>query len=253
MGFCDTHIHLLDPAAKGMADVQVMAAAASGIDFFIQPGVRVTDWDAMLALTEHHQQVYAAPGIHPMGADQWDDKVAFRLKGLTRHPKVVAIGEIGLDAVVGPAQEVQEQTLRAQLKIALDAGLPVILHCRHKNGALLDILRELEIGQRVGGVWHGFSAGCSFARQVVALGFFLGIGPILLRNNVRKLAEVVAGLPAGTLVLETDYPDMAAEPADLLKIAAKVALLRNISLEETVQITTGNARRLFPKLQDNNR
>lgn len=253
MGFCDTHIHLLDPATKGLADVQVTAAVAAGIDLLIQPGVRATDWDGMLALTEQHQQVYAAPGIHPMCGDQWDDKAASRLKELTRHPKVVAIGEIGLDAVVGPAQEVQEQVLRAQLKIALNSGLPVILHCRQKQGALLKILQEFDVGRRVGGVWHAFSASPAFARQVVALGFSLGVGPILLRNNVRKLPEVVTGLPATALVLETDWPDMTTSPVDLLKVAEQVALLRGVSLEETAQMTTGNALRLFPKIQDNNR
>jgi len=253
MSFCDTHIHLLDPQTENSADVRVTTAAAAGIDFLIQPGVRATDWDAMLALAEQHQQVYAAPGIHPMCGEHWDDKAALGLKKLARHPKVVAIGEIGLDAEVGPAQDVQEQVLRAQLQIALDAGLPVILHCRHKNGALLNILRELEIGRRVGGVWHGFSASPEFARQVVDLGFSLGVGPILLRDNARKLPASVSALPATALVLETDFPDMTSDPCDLLKIGEQVARLLGLSLEETAQMTTGNARHLFPKLQDNDR
>jgi len=253
MRFCDTHIHLVATGAEEMSDIWVKSAAAAGIDCLIQPGVRIGDWDALVCLTERHASVYAAPGIHPMCADQWGDEAALRLKELTRHQKVVAIGEIGLDAVAGPAQEVQERVLRAQLQIALDHDLPVLLHCRQKNGALLAILRELDIGRRIGGVWHAFSGSSAFARELVDLGLSIGVGPILLRNNARKLLAAVTGLPAGALVLETDCPDMAAGPADLLKVAAKVALLRNISAEETAQITTGNARRLFPKLQDNNR
>ncbi len=250
MHLCDTHIHL---SAVGGADACLSQASKAGINALIQPGVRIAGWDEMLRLAERHAHVYAAPGVHPMCADQWDDEAALRLRESVRQPKVVAIGEIGLDAAVAPAMEVQEKVLRAQLQIALDAGLPVLLHCRHQNGALLNILRELDIGPRVGGIWHGFSASLAFARQVVALGFALGIGPILLRDHVRKLPEVVAGLPAGALVLETDYPEMAADPADLLKVAEKVALLRGINLEQTAQMTTSNARRLFPKLQDSNR
>lgn len=253
MQFCDTHIHLLDPAARGIADLQVEAAAATGINLLIQPGVRVTDWDAMLALTEQHQQVYAAPGIHPMCADQWDDKTALRLKELTRHPKVVAIGEIGLDAVVGPMPEIQERALRAQLRIALNAGLPVQLHCRQKNGALLAILRELNVGYQIGGVWHGFSGSSIFARELVALGFYIGVGPLLLRSNVRKLQEVVAALPLSSLVLETDLPDMARAPADLLKVAEKIAEIKSLPLSDVAQITTANALELFDKLRGSNR
>jgi len=253
MRFCDSHIHLLDPATPGAGKALLDATVAAGIDCLIQPGVRPTDWDAMLGLAERYQQVYVAPGIHPGYADQWNDEAALRLKELTRHPKVVAIGEIGLDAVVGPAQEVQEQALRAQLQIALAAGLPVILHSRHKNGALLDILRELEVGRRVGGVWHGFSAGPAFARQVVALGFFLGVGPILLRHNARKLPATVVQVEADALVLETDFPDMISDSTDLLKVAAALAQLRGISLAEAARLTTDNAQRLFLKLQDHPR
>lgn len=253
MRFCDTHIHLSGGVdAEGVAACLAEASAA-GIGSLIQPGVRIADWDDMFALAERHPQVYIAPGLHPRHADEWDDQAAQQLRDLVTHPKVVAVGEIGLDGAVASAIEMQEKVLRAQLLIALDAGLPVILHSRHKQGKLLDILTDLKVGQRVGGVWHGFSAGLAFARQVVDLGFSLGVGPVLLRDNVRKLPEAVAGLPAGALVLETDYPDMATGPADLLKVAEKVALLRDIPLEVAAQITTDNARRLFPKLQENNR
>ena len=205
----------------------------------------MADWEGMIALADRHTQVYAAPGLHPMHADQWNDDVATRLRELARHPKAVAIGEIGLDAAAASPIKIQEKVLRAQLQIALDAGVPVMLHCRHKNGMLLDILRELDIGRRVGGVWHGFSASLPFARQVVAQGFCVGIGPILLRDNVRRLPEAVTDLPASALLLETDAPDMTPMSTDLLKVAQKVADLRGISLSQTARSTTDNARRLF--------
>ena len=253
MHFCDTHIHLCAPDNRGRADARVDDATEAGIRYQIQPGVNAADWPEIIALCEKHPQVYAAPGLHPLYADQWNDDVAIQLRELVRHPKVVAIGEIGLDAAAEPSLERQEQVLRAQLQIAVDEQVPVVLHCRHKNGALLDILNELQIGRQVGGVWHGFSAGLAFARQVVAAGFCVGIGPILLRDNVRKLPETVIGLPTAVLLLETDAPDMTPVSTDLLKVAQRVADLRGISLPQTAQLTTANARRLFSRLQDHNR
>lgn len=253
MRFCDTHTHLVSPGAQGMADTRVESAVAAGIHFLVQPGVRVGDWDTLVSLAQRHTSVYAAPGVHPMCADQWDDKAALRLRELIRDPNVVAIGEIGLDAVVGPAQEVQERVLRAQLQIALDHGLPVLLHCRKKKGALLAILRELDIGQRIGGVWHAFSGSLPFARELVDLGFFVGVGPILLRHNVRKLVEVVAALPISAILVETDLPDMAQVPEELIEVAKKIADIKNLTLENVAKITTENALKLFDKIQEGNK
>ena len=230
--------------------MRVASATAAGIKWLIQPGVRIGDWDAMLSLAQRHPSVYLAPGIHPMCADQWDDETALRLAALIRHPKVVAIGEIGLDAVVGPAQEIQERALRSQLQVALDHGLPVMLHCRNKKGALLEVLRDLDIGRRIGGVWHGFSGSLPFARELVDLGFSIGVGPILLRHNARKLVEVVAALPISAMVVETDLPDMAQEPEELVRVVQKIAEFKNLTLGDVAKVTTENALRLFGAIQE---
>lgn len=253
ISYCDTHIHLCAPDNSAGVDSCIAASGDAGISYLIQPGVKAADWPEMMDLCEKYPQVYAAPGLHPLHADQWNEDVALHLRKLARHPKVVAIGEIGLDAAAEPSLERQEQVLRVQLQIALDERVPVVLHCRHKNGALLDILTELEVGRQVGGVWHGFSASLAFARQVVAAGFCVGIGPILLRDNVRKLPQVVVGLPATALLLETDAPDMTPMSTDLLQVAQRVADLRGISLSQTAQFTTANACRLFPRLQDHDK
>jgi TatD DNase family protein len=253
MDLCDTHIHLAAPGAEEMADIWVAAAAAAGIKWLIQPGVRAGDWNELISLAQRYPCVYAAPGIHPMCADQWDDKVALRLEELTRHPKVVAIGEIGLDAVVGPAQKIQEQALRAQLQIALDHDLPVLLHCRKKKGALLAILRELDIGRQIGGVWHAFSGSLPFARELVDLGFSIGVGPILLRHNARKLVEVVAALPTSAFVVETDLPDMAPAPEDLIEVAKRISIIKSLTLDSAAEAITKNTLSLFGKIQEGNR
>lgn len=240
----DSHIHL-DAAELAGAGIDLLPQARQeGIGRFIIPGVRVSGWPGMLVLAEQ-RQVFAAPGLHPAYAEQWSATAAQQLRALCRQPKVVAIGEIGLDAAAGPPLAQQELVLRAQLQIALEAGLPVLLHGRKATGQLLEILRELQIGRQVGGVWHGFSGSLPVAEQLVALGFKIGVGPILLRASARKLPQAVVALPATALLLETDLPDMAATPAVLVAVAQRVAELRGWSLAETAAITSENARQLF--------
>lgn len=245
----DTHIHLDAPELNGQGLDFLPAAQKCGIDKFVVPGVRVSGWAGMLALAKNSENVYLAPGLHPAYADQWTPEAEYHLRELTAQPKVVAIGEIGLDGSVGPSLQQQEMVLRAQLQVALDAKLPVLLHARQATGQLLTILRELEIGKRVGGIWHGFSASLQVAQELIELGFKIGVGPILLRENARKLPEAVKLLPASVFVLETDLPDMAEKPEILLKVAEKVAALRGCSLEEIARTTTENGSQLF-RFQD---
>jgi len=241
----DTHIHLDAPELSGRGFELLPVALQCGVQQFIIPGVRVSGWVGMLGYAEKYSGVYLAPGLHPAYANQWSRAAAKQLQKLVRQLKVVAIGEIGLDRTVNPSLQQQEIALREQLQIALTAGLPVLLHAREETGALLAILRELQIGEKVGGSWHGFSGSLQVAEELVALGFKIGVGPILLRENARKLPEAVKVLPASALVLETDFPDMTERPESLVEIAEKVGELRGISVDEVAQITTENARQLF--------
>lgn len=241
----DSHCHLDAPELNGTGAQLLPGARSRGIATFLIPGVRVSGWQPMLAFSAREAGIFAAPGLHPVYAEQWSADAARQLRELSTHPKTVAIGEIGLDGAAGPDLAHQEKVLRAQLEIALAAGLPVLLHCRKATGRLLEILRELQIGERIGGIWHGFSAGLPVAEDLVRLGFMIGIGPILLRPSARKLPEAVRRLPATALVLETDLPDMAEKPEALLAVAAKIAELRGWTLQETARITTENAGRLF--------
>ncbi|MFO7578346.1 MAG: TatD family hydrolase [Pelovirga sp.] len=249
MVFCDTHIHLLAPEWSSPVDERIAAAQAARIGYLVQPGVRVTDWQALLALARRHPRVYAAPGVHPAYAGQWNSVSAACLRRLTEDPRVVAVGEIGLDAACGRDLGEQEAVLRAQLAVALEARLPVLLHGRRATGALLDILCQMKIGARVGGIWHGFSGSLEVARQLVEEGFLIGVGPVLLRANARKLPRVVSTLPATALVLETDAPDMASGPQVLLDVAQRIACLRGWTLNETARITTDNTLRLLQRME----
>ncbi len=241
----DTHIHLDAPELRGTGINLLAEARRQGIGTFVIPGVQLSGWQRLVDLAEQATDIYAAPGLHPAYAGQWSAQAARQLRVLVNHPRVVAVGEIGLDGAVGPPMSEQKQLLRKQLQIAISAGLPVLLHARRATGPLLDILRELEIGNKVGGIWHGFSGSLQVAQQLVQLGFKIGVGPILLRGNARKLPQAVSTLPASALVLETDLPDMAETPGTLLDVARKVAELRGISVATVAQITTENARGLF--------
>lgn len=241
----DTHIHLDAPELNGSGSELLPAARLKGIGSFVVPGVRVSGWQALVELAERETGVFAAPGLHPAYAEQWSTDAEWQLRELTAHPAVVGIGEIGLDGAAGPPLGQQETVLRGQLQIALDANLPVLLHGRQATGKLLTILRESAVGRKVGGIWHGFSGSLPVAEDLVQLGLKIGVGPILLRTNARKLPQAVVALPLESLVLETDLPDMAERPEALLAIAIKVAELRGCSLAEVAQVTTENACSLF--------
>lgn len=165
----------------------------------------------------------------------------------------VAIGEIGLDYAVSTVQrDIQRAVFRAQLRMAVDAGLPVIIHCRLAFQDLLRIMVDENIG-RVGGVMHAFSGSLETARECLRLGLFISVsGTVTYRNAIRPV-EVARQIPLDRLVLETDAPDMTPEPfrgrenepAFLIEIARKVAELKKIPLHELAQATTANAERLF--------
>ena len=241
----DTHIHLDAPELCGQGFEELDAARHNGIEQFVIPGVRVSGWAAMPKYTEQYAGVFLAPGLHPANADQWCEAAAHQLREPARFPGVVAVGEIGLDRTVAVSLEQQQVAFCAQLDIALDAGLPVLLHVGGATGAVLNILREYRAKGKLSGIWHGFSESLPVAHELVALGVKIGVGPVLLYENARKLPEVVKTLPLSTLVLETDFPDMAETPVALVEIAEKIARLRGIPVADIAQSTTENAQKLF--------
>lgn len=248
MMFCDTHIHLLAPEWSEPAALRINSATDVGIGLLLQPGVRASGWEELIDLARHYPSVYAAPGLHPMCAADWSDRLAAQLRELCLRPEVVAIGEIGLDGMLEVGQHLQKKAFREQLEIAISARLPVLIHSRKSIAAVLKVLKQFDVRQ-IGGILHGFSGSLETARQAMDLGLLIGVGPVLLRENARKLPEVIKAAPADMLVLETDAPDMAKGPEVLLRVAAKVAALRGWTLEETAHITTANAIRLL-KIQD---
>lgn len=251
--FFDTHVHLdrlpdeLDPPTE------VIHARRQDINRFLVPGVEPANWQRLLEIATDLPGCLAAPGVHPLAADAWNNDTANRLLTLLNEPQVVAIGEIGLDGYLAqPAAETQEEAFRGQLRLARQAGLPVLLHCRKANGRLLDILRQ-EKAADWGGIWHAFSGSFETAMAAIQLNFAIAFGGPLTWPGARRGPELLQNLPAEWIVLESDSPDLAPHPhrgetnrpAYLGLVAEKVASLRGWSLEETARITTSNACRVL--------
>ena len=264
----DTHCHLDAPEFDGDRAAVVRRARAAGVVQLVLPAVAVPHFDALRVLAHQVGAAYAL-GIHPLHVGQAADEALDQLHdALQRHrddPRLVAVGEIGLDHFVpGHDRERQTRFYRAQLKLARDAGLPVILHVRRSADALLAALRQIEVS---GGIAHAFNGSVVQAQQFVALGFRLGFGGTLSFERALQIRALARSLPETALVLETDAPDIPPhwlyrsaearadgsaqarnEPAELPRIGAVLAGLRGWTPAEAAARTSANAHAALPRL-----
>ena len=249
--YFDSHCHLDHPLLSSDLPGVIAAAKAAGVTGFLVPGVAPAGWAGIASLARRHPEVAAAYGVHPMHAGLLTPELLTELQRLSLV--AAAIGEIGLDyALAAPSRAIQQSSFRLQLRLAVRAGLPVLLHCRQAFRDLLTILVEEGVG-RVGGGMHAFSGSPETARDCVRLGLHISLaGSVTYKNAVRPLA-VAAWTPLERLLLETDAPDLAPEPHRggvnlpqyLPETATRVAQLRGITRKELARATTANARRLF--------
>lgn len=249
--FFDTHAHLDFPLLRERLDEELAQARAVGVGAWVVPGVRPDGWQALLATVANIPEAMAAPGVHPLAAADWNEETAAALALLL--DEAVAVGEIGLDGTLSlPSPVVQERAFRDQVRLAIAARRPLLIHCRKAMGRTLEILRD-EGAQRVGGIFHAFSGSSESAREALRMNFAIGLGGALTFTSARRGPELARSLPAEWLVLESDAPDLAPEPyrgqinrpAYLPLIAARLADLRGWSPAETAAITTANARRVL--------
>ena len=264
----DTHCHL--DAAEFAADRDTVRqqAAAAGVAHCVIPAVERANWDAVRQLAHRHGDSYAL-GIHPLyTARAADADLALLAQALEQHhrdPRLVAIGEIGLDFFANgldPAR--QEQFYRAQLQLARRFDLPVVLHVRRSADKLLKGLRDIAVP---GGIAHAFNGSLQQAQAFIALGFKLGFGGAVTYDRALQLRRLAAELPASALVLETDAPDIPPHwlytpaeqgaagqpqgrnaPAELPRIAEVVAGLRGMPVAELARSTSANACAALPRL-----
>jgi len=254
----DSHAHLDQPEFDRDRDEVVSRAIESGVRRIVTIGLDATSSRESIDLAEKYPAVYATVGLHPSNADRYSDALMAELRILARHPKVVGVGETGLDFYRKRAtREAQERAFRAQLDLAADLGLPVVIHDRDAHEQVVGILDEWIARQGKGpvrrGVMHCFSGDLRMAQRIVAMGFLVSVAGPVTYPNAKRLIEVVQSLPLSDLMVETDCPFLAPqpvrgkrnEPAYVRFTAEKVAQIKGCSLEQVALQTTEGARRLF--------
>jgi TatD DNase family protein len=259
----DTHCHL-DAAEFDHDREQVIARAqAAGVQAIVIPAVEVANFDRVRLLAHSFEQGFYALGIHPMYVERAAPEAVEQLReALLQHradPKLIAIGEIGLDFFVpeissGEPRAKQELFYEAQLKLALEFDLPVLLHVRRSQDTLLKYLRRHRVR---GGIAHAFNGSLQQAQQFVELGFALGIGGAMTFDRALQIRRLATELELSALVLETDAPDISPawlakgarnEPYEVLQIAQTLADLRGCLVAEVLSATAQTARRVCPRL-----
>ena len=265
----DTHCHLNFNTFDEDRDLVVQRAVKSGVDRILNPGIDIKTSQQAIELANRFPNVYAAIGIHPNELKSWNESSIEQLRQMANNPKVVAIGEIGLDYYRNKSsKELQTIAFKSQLELAAELDLPIIIHSRNvsqidqramKN--LLSILsdwvkslksKNLRIQTRPG-VLHSFSSDIEYAESAAQLNFLIGItGPVTFKNAV-ELREVVSIIRLDSLLIETDSPFLTPhpfrgkrnEPANVRFIAEEISNIKKLPFEQVVQKTGKNAKRLF--------
>lgn len=249
--YFDSHAHLDDRRFDADRAEILVELKAHGVGLVINVGCDLPSSERSVALAEKYDFVYAAVGSHPDDADHVNSALLYRYMGLAKHPKVRAIGEIGLDYHYEDVPRTQQlSAFEQQLELAEALRLPVIVHEREAHGDAMELIRR---HPEALGVFHCFSGSTEMALWLAERGWYIGFTGVVTFKNARRALEVVDALPLDRILIETDCPYMAPEPYRGRRndsryvplIAAKIAQLKGISPEEAGRITTENAKRLF--------
>ena len=247
----DTHAHMDADSFDTDRQELLENLPGRGISLVMNPGCSFDSSLNAIALAEKYDYIYAAVGSHPDVADEVDEALIARYRELCRHPKVKAIGEIGLDYHYEDIpRDIQKKAFRLQMELARELDLPVIVHEREAHEDGLKIVDEFPT---VKGVFHCYSGSLEMAKELVKRGWYIGFTGVLTFKNARKAIEVAQNIPLDRIVIETDCPYMAPvpyrgkrnDPGYLIHMAEKLAELRGISTEEAAAITLQNGKRLY--------
>ena len=248
----DTHAHMDDRAFDEDRSELLAALPAQGIGLLMNPGCSLESSRNTVKLAKEYDYIYAAVGSHPDVADEVNETVLEEYRTLVReNPKVKAIGEIGLDYHYEDIpRQIQLKAFRAQMELARELNLPVIVHERDAHEDGMQVVRDFP---DVTGVFHCYSGSAEMARQLVDKGWYIGFTGVLTFKNARKAVEVAASIPLERIVLETDCPYMAPEPyrgkrndpGKIYRMAEKLAEIRGLSVDEIHAITVENGKKLY--------
>ena len=269
MRLTDTHCHLYFKNYQGDLEQVIDRAKQAGIERILVPAIDLATSRDVIGLIEKYDLIYGAVGVHPNSAASWDSKTILELKSLAAHPKVVALGEIGLDYYRDRSpRDHQKEILRDQLELASEVGLPVILHVRNTNetdrSCLDDLLTILEDWLSVldksnthknyqPGVIHSFSGNVEESQRAIKAGFYLGIVGFVTFKNAESIRDVIRESGLSRLLVETDGPFITPhpfrgkrnEPAHVGYIVDKISEVTGITKEQAAEKTAANAGILF--------
>ena len=250
--YFDTHAHYDDDAFAPDRDAVLAALPEAGIGLVLNPGCDAVSSEAAVTLANRWPHVYAAVGLHPENCGGCGEEDFARIRTLLAEPKVVAIGEIGLDYYweENPPRDFQQEIFRRQLALAVEKDLPVIVHDRDAHGDCLALVSEFPA---LRGVFHCFSGSPEMAERLLRRGWYLGFDGPVTYKNAKKAPEVVALCPTDRILLETDSPYLSPVPhrgkrndsRNLPWIAAKLAQIKGLSPEEIARAAAENGKRLF--------
>ncbi len=249
----DTHVHLNAEQFSEDLNEVIDRARMEGIQYMVVVGFDRPTIIKAMELIEEYDFIYASIGWHPVDAIDMRDEDLEWIEELARHPKVVAIGEMGLDYYWDKSpKEVQQEVFRKQIQLAKKVKLPIVIHNREATADIVTILRE-ESAAEVGGIMHCFSGSVEVAKECVEMNFYISLGGPVTFKNAKKPKEVAQEIPLKKLLIETDCPYLAPhpyrgkrnEPSYVKLVAEQIAELKGLSYEEVSQVTTENAKILF--------
>ena len=249
----DSHCHLDSSDFTADREAVIARAQSAGVETMLTIGTRLDEFGRVLAIAEAHDDIWCSIGAHPHEAKDHTELTPRQLVALAAHPKVVGIGETGLDFHYDLSpRDIQEKVFRDHIEAACETGLPLIIHAREADR---EVARILDEKRPPAGVMHCFSSGRALAEAALALGFYISISGIVTFRNAEELRAIVRDLPLDRLLVETDAPYLAPvphrgkrnEPAFVAATAAAVAELKGVELQHLAETTSANFFRLFSK------
>lgn len=252
--FFESHAHYDDiKFEEDREELLTQTLPQEGVDYIVNIGADIPSSLQSIELAGQNEYIYAAVGVHPHEVEELQPKDIEQLEDLCKQPKVVAVGEIGLDYYYDYApREQQKKWFIQQIELAKKVNLPIVVHSREAAEETYSILKEQK-AHEVGGVIHCFSGSVEMARKYLQLEYYIGVGGVVTFKNAKKLVEVVKDFPLEKILLETDSPYLAPIPnrgkrndsSNLIYIAQKIAEIKNISVEKVAEQTKENGKRFY--------
>ncbi len=253
MKFIDTHAHLDFPRFDKDREEIIENCFAEGIEKIVNIGADLNSSRNSVELARKNENIYAAVGLHPHDADQFNSDLLADLKELAKFNKVVAIGEAGLDFYYDNSpRQLQKIVFRAQIRLAHSLDLPLVIHSREAAKETLEILQEEEVPAK-GAIMHCYAYGPEFAEEILQMNIYFAFGGLVTFPNTVPIQDTAKLLPLDKILIETDAPYLTPvpyrgkrnEPLYVKYVAKKIASLKNLSLEEVAESTTKNAKKIY--------